>query len=169
MMEKIASLVEDFEKGRINRRELIRNLAIATSAAGAAGTVPANAAEPVLKATGVLHISYQVRDYKKTRDFYSNLLGMKVVSDTGQRCDLHVGNDVIIIRNLTLSSASSKPAENPGVDHLCYSIANWNKDRVFNELKRRGYKPEPEGDKDLQVKDPDGYHIQLSARQEMPK
>jgi catechol 2,3-dioxygenase-like lactoylglutathione lyase family enzyme len=167
MIEKIASLVEAFENGKINRRDLIRSLTIATGAAGA--PVPAVAAEPVLKATGVLHISYQVKDYKKTRDFYTNLLGMKVVADTGQRCDLHVGNEVIIIRNTSLSSASSKPAEKPGVDHLCYSIANWNKDRVFNTLKQRGYKPEPEGDRDLQVKDPDGYHIQLSARQEMPK
>ena len=168
MIQTIAKLVEDFESGKINRRELIHNLAIATGA-GTAGAVPAVAAEPVLQATGILHISYQVKDYKKTRDFYTNLLGMRVVADTGQRCDLHVGNDVIIIRNTTLSSASSKPAEKPGVDHLCYSIANWNRDRVLNTLKQRGYKPEPEGDRDLQVKDPDGYHIQLSARQEMPK
>jgi len=167
MIQRVASLVEAFEAGKINRRELIRKLALVTGAAGAA--VPAAAAESVLQATGVLHVSYQVKDYKKTRDFYSGLLGMKVVADTGQRCDLHVGNDVIIIRNLTLNSASSKPAENPGVDHLCYSIANWNKDRIFSDLKKRGYKTEPEGDKDLQVKDIDGYHIQLSARREMPK
>lgn len=167
MIQTIAKLVEAFENGKINRRELIRSLAIATGSAGAA--VPAIAADSVLQATGVLHISYQVKDYKKTRDFYTNLLGMKVVKDTGQRCDLHVGNEVIIIRNTTLSSASSKPAEKAGVDHLCYSIANWNRDRIFNTLKQRGYKPEPEGDRDLQVKDPDGYHIQLSARQEMPQ
>jgi catechol 2,3-dioxygenase-like lactoylglutathione lyase family enzyme len=168
MIRMLVKLVEDFENGKINRRELIRNVTIAAGA-GAAGAVSAAGADPVLQATGILHISYQVRDYKKTRDFYTNLLGMKVVTDTGQRCDLHVGNEVIIIRNTTLSSASSKPTEKPGVDHLCYSIANWNKDRVFNELNRRGYKPEPEGPRDLQVKDPDGFHIQLSARQEMPQ
>ena len=118
MEQKIASLVEAFERGRINRRELIRDLAV-VAGAGTAGAIPAAAADPVLQAMGLLHISYQVKDYKKTRDFYTNLLGMKVVADTGQRCDLHIGNDVIIVRNTTLSSASSKPAEKPGVDHLC--------------------------------------------------
>ncbi len=164
----IANLLQDFENGKMNRRQLIRSLAVAASAGGAASSVPAYAAgEPVLKATGILHLSYQVANYAKTRDFYSSVLGMKVANDTGQRCDLSIGRFVMIARNGTLTSASTKAGKTPLVDHLCYSIDKWNKDAIFAELKRRGLNPQPEGDKDLQIKDPDGYHIQLSARQDM--
>lgn len=164
----ITNLVQDFETGKINRRQLIRGLAVAAGAAAGTTSVPAYAAgEPVLKATGILHVSYQVASYAKTRDFYSGILGMKVANDTGERCDLSIGHYVMIARNGTLTSASTKAGKTPLIDHICYSIDNWNKERIFAELKRRGLNPQPEGDKDLQIKDPDGYHIQLSARQEM--
>src|ERR1044071_1074362 len=67
-MERIvANLVQDFETGKINRRQLIRGLAVAASAAAGTTSVPAYAAgEPVLKATGILHVSYQVANYAKT-------------------------------------------------------------------------------------------------------
>lgn len=47
------------------------------------------------------HISYQVNDYVKTRDFYADLLGMKVMGDNGKQCELVLGesNTFVIPRN----------------------------------------------------------------------
>src|SRR5713101_5235482 len=90
----IAKLLHDFEDGRMTRRQLIRSLALTASAAAAAGAAPAAAAgeAPGFKAIAVNHISYQVADYAKTRDFYANLLGMKVTQDNGSQCYLTFGD-----------------------------------------------------------------------------
>ena len=72
----IAKLLQDFEQGKMNRRQLIQSLAMAATAASAAA--PALAAESPFKAVAVNHISYQVKDYKVTRDFYADLFGMRL-------------------------------------------------------------------------------------------
>src|SRR5215470_7084962 len=97
MEQIIAKLLQDFESGKMNRRQLIRSLAVAASAAAA---VPAVAEEPKgFKAVTVNHISYQVADYAKTRDFYVDLLGMKVSGDTGRQCNLSFGDTFLLPRN----------------------------------------------------------------------
>jgi catechol-2,3-dioxygenase len=81
----IAKLVDEFAKGKLTRRQLIQNLTIAATAATAAST-PASAAEgKVLTATNINHVSYQVTDYARTRDFYAGLFGMKVSDDDGKQ------------------------------------------------------------------------------------
>lgn len=151
----IAKLVQDFEQGRLTRRQLIRTLAL-TSAASAVN--PAEAADPALKAAGIHHISYQVADYARTRDFYAGLLGTKISEDDGkQQCVLTLGTVRIILRN-------GLAGRTPVVDHIAYSFENWNQEAVLAGLKTRGLKPEPEGERSFQLKDPDGYHVQLSAR-----
>ena len=84
MESVIAKLLQDFEQGKMNRRQLIQSLSIA--AAATAGMAPAaNAAAKPLEALYVNHISYSVTDYAKCRDFYVGLLGMKVTEDDGKQ------------------------------------------------------------------------------------
>ena len=71
----IHKLLQDFEHGKITRRQLIQTLAFTATAASTAAT--AEAAAPA-NATYINHVSMQVADYTKTRDFYSGLFGMKV-------------------------------------------------------------------------------------------
>ena len=157
MEQLIAKLIQDFEEGKTSRRQLIRTLAVTVSAAAVTGVTPALAAEAApLKAVGIDHVSYQVADYARTRDFYAGLLGLKVSADNGKQCNLALGGLNIIVRN--------GMGATPTVDHIAYSIDNWNDDAVLAELKRRGLDPKPEGTNSFQVKDPDGYHVQLSAR-----
>jgi hypothetical protein len=51
----------------------------------------------------------------------------------------------------------------PLVDHICYSIADYNKNQVFALLKQRGLDPQPgkEDPTDITIKDPDGFNVQL--------
>src|SRR6266853_6050223 len=130
----IAKLVQEFEQGRLTRRQLIQSLAVAATAASAASGVPAAAAEgKTLNATNFNHVSYQVTDYAKTRDFYAGLFGMKVSDDDGKQCRLSFGNNILIVRN-------RQPA--PKVDHIAYTIANCDQEKegAEAELKRRGLK-----------------------------
>jgi catechol 2,3-dioxygenase-like lactoylglutathione lyase family enzyme len=154
----IAKLLHEFEQGKLNRRQLIQNLALAATATSAVSAMPAAAAEgSIIRATNINHVSYQVTDYAKSRDFYAGLFGMKVSEDDGKQCRLSFGDNILIVR-------SRQPA--PKVDHIAYTIANWDteKEAVEAEVKRRGLKI-VQGDikTSLHVLDPDGLGVQFGG------
>jgi catechol 2,3-dioxygenase-like lactoylglutathione lyase family enzyme len=153
----IAKLLQDFEQGKMTRRQLVQSLAMAATAAAAVSATPAAAAEgKVFKATSFNHVSYQVADYTKSRDFYVGLFGMKVTEDDGKQCRLVFGDNILIPRNRT-------PAGK--VDHIAYTIANWDKEKdgVEAELKRRGLTFTGDAKSSFHVKDPDGFEVQFGG------
>jgi catechol 2,3-dioxygenase-like lactoylglutathione lyase family enzyme len=156
----IAKLLRDFERGHMTRRQLIQSLAMAATAAGASAA-PAGAADGKgFKAVAVNHISFQVADYGRTRDFYADLLGMKVLKDTGRQCNLAFGDQGTWL----LPRNAREGTTPPKVDHIAYTIENWDKDAVEAELKRRGLSPRVDTDNSFHVKDPDGFDVQISGK-----
>ena len=160
-MEHIINrLLQDYEHGKLTRRQLIQTLAVgATAVAGVASVeaAPANA-------TYINHVSMQVADYRKSRDFYSGLFGMKVTNDDGKaQCRLAFGDNLIIPRN-----AASRPGGKVGIDHIAYTLAGWDTDKsvkpaVEAELKKRGLEIRTtEGS--FHVKDPDGFEVQMGGK-----
>ena len=110
-----------------------------------------------LQALYINHVSYQVTDYTKTRDFYAGLFGMKVVEDDGKtQCRLLFGDNILAVRN-----ASTRPDKKIGVDHIAYTIANWDaeKDANLAEIARRGLKLTEA----TSVADPDGFRVQFGG------
>ena len=160
MEHLIATLLQDFEQGRMTRRQLIQTLALTATAASAVGKAAA-ADTPVAKALAINHVSYQVADYKKTRDFYAGLFGMTVSDDDGMQCRLTFGDNILIARNRT-------PAGK--VDHIAYTLAGWDSDKnvkpaVEAELKRRGLQiRSTEGS--FHVQDPDGFEVQMGGKKQ---
>ena len=157
----IGRLLQDYEHGKMTRRQLIRTLALTATAASTAAA--AEAAAPA-NAVYINHVSMQVADYTKTRDFYAGLLGMKVTNDDGKtQCRLTFGDNIIIARN-----AGSRPGGKPGVDHIAYTLANWDTDKAVRpaveaELKRRGLMIRTtEGS--FHVQDPDGFEVQVGGK-----
>jgi len=156
MEQIIAKLLNEFEQGKMNRRQLIQSLAVAATAAAAA---PAQAAPSPFKAVTVNHISYQVADYKKTRDFYVDLLGMEVKQDNDRsQCYLTFGNSFLLPRN---ARGERKP---PLVDHIAYTVETWNTQAAFDELTKRGLNPRKDTEDSFHVKDPDGFDLQISGK-----
>ena len=161
MEQIINNLLNDFENGKMSRRQLVQSLALTTVAA-TAGT-PAIAADANAKhfqAQTVNHISYGTADYGKTRDFYSDLLGMKVIQDSGKQAIMKFGDSLLIARNTV------DPAGKPYVDHICYTLANWDEKAVEAELKRRGLDPKLDtggNQRTFHVKDPAGFDLQIGG------
>jgi catechol 2,3-dioxygenase-like lactoylglutathione lyase family enzyme len=168
----IARLLQDFEQGKMTRRQLIQSLALTATAAAAASAADA-AASPVAQAVSINHVSYQVADYTKTRDFYAGLFGMKVSRDNGRECRLRFGDNILIARN--------RPSGTPKVDHIAYTLANWDTDKkvkgaVEAELKRRGLKvrtTEPSAENrrpgeepSFMIEDPDGFQVQMGGKEQ---
>jgi len=156
----IGKLLEEFEQGKINRRQLIQSLAMAASVAGA--TAPAAVTGKGFQATTVNHISYQVADYARTRDFYADLLGMKVVHDNGKECYLVFGDTHLIPRHGRSAGAT------PRIDHVAYTIENWDRKAVEAELKRRRLNPRPDEETSFHIKDPDGFDLQICSKDMKP-
>ncbi len=193
MEQIITKLIRDFEDGFVNRRQLIQNLALAFSAALGGKALaqtpagkPAGAVDSPFNTVAVDHISYQVKDYRVTRDFYAGLLGMEVKNDTGKQCELYFGNSMLLARNHRPRSGDAtastpppaapapggRPAPTSLVDHIAYRIYNWDTDQVRDELMRRnllkdGARPDTGGGiagySSFHVSDPDGFNLQISG------
>ena len=157
----IAQLLEQFETGKIGRRDLIQKL---TLAAVAVSRAPAPAGG--FKTIGIDHISYEVVNYKRTRDFYADLMGMTVSEDNGtNQCELHFGDSMIIARNRPASVSRTR------VDHIAYRIADWDTNKVKEELDRRKLQPRldtgqtksPTNFSSFHVQDPDGFDLQITG------
>ena len=195
MEQIITKLLRDFEEGFLNRRQLIQNLGLAFTAAldGASAQTPAGkpagTQDSPFKTVELDHISYQVNDYRVTRDFYADLMGMEVKNDNGKtQCELYFGNSMLLARNhfrprggeaagsTPPTAAAPQPGSRPPstalVDHLAYLIYNWDTDQVREELLRRkllteNAKPDTGGGipgySSFHVSDPDGFNLQISG------
>ena len=158
----IANLLQNFEQGKMTRRQLIQSLALAATAASAATAAPAAAADShVVKTTYLNHVGYQVADYGKSRDWYAELFGMKVALDDGKKANLALGESLLIFHN-------RQSPTTPIIDHICFTIADWDKDKsvrgaVEAELKRRGLAVQSSANS-LDIKDPDGFRLQLGGK-----
>jgi catechol 2,3-dioxygenase-like lactoylglutathione lyase family enzyme len=173
-------MLQDFEQGKMNRRQLIQSLAMAASVAGAAESAVAAEGKAGFKTVGLNHISYVVSDYTKTRDFYAGLMGMNVSHDDGKQCYLSFGNSWLLPRNARVPGGEGKqgkdgkarppmaPQTPPLVNHIAYTIDNWNQDKVKEVLLSWGLEPRVDTENSFHVKDPDGFDLQISGKEMKP-
>jgi catechol 2,3-dioxygenase-like lactoylglutathione lyase family enzyme len=162
MEDSIAKLLKDLEKGEMDRRRLVQGLGITAAAAFAAAVAPkAAAASKGFKAVAWNHISYTVADVARSRDFYVDLFGMTPTWDDGIQSELDFGDPSAVD---SLYFRKAKPGNKAGVDHLAWSVDNWVKDQAETELKSLGLNPTPGGPVTWNVKDPDGFTVQIIAK-----
>ena len=173
----IATLLKDFEDGRMDRRQLIQSLAMTAMAgpAAAAGLAQAPAPKAPWKTAKLDHISYAVSDYRRSAAFYSSLMGWEVASDNGtNQATLRIGSvGEIIIRNARQAAATpaaqgsaDRPPVTGVINHISWGVEPWDTEGVKAELERRGLKPRPDMQgtdfKSWHVLDPDGWDLQIS-------
>jgi catechol 2,3-dioxygenase-like lactoylglutathione lyase family enzyme len=171
MESVIAGLLQDFENGKMTRRQLIQSLALAAVAAAPAGSAAAQAAQKAStsppqhdaapwKTVWLDHISYAVSDYRRSTAFYRDLMGWEIKNDNGtSQCTLNInGLGEIIIRNRrepggnatagANGAAGAQPSNRPPltgvINHVSWGVQPWDTDKVKAELERRGLKPRPD-------------------------
>ena len=159
--DQVERLLGRFEAHTLTRRELVASLAALAASATASAQTP----QPTAVAQGktLNHISIAVTDVGKSADFYSRLLGLKVVS--------RPGNGGI---NLGLSDGflGLYKLPNPGTPHhFCIGVDNYDPDKIAARLQAMGLKASVDrnpanrtsGGDQLYFSDPDGTRVQLSA------
>jgi catechol 2,3-dioxygenase-like lactoylglutathione lyase family enzyme len=161
----IADLVKDFDAGRISRRQFCEGVAVAATVFAAGGAAEAAPAKG-FKLLGVNHVSYSCAEYTKARDFYRDVLGMQVINDNGKsRANLAFGpapgkgGQFLVARNF---GANPPKRSQSIVDHVCYTIADWDDARVNAALSKAGLHPNGRHGS-VNVFDPYGFQCQLAS------
>jgi catechol 2,3-dioxygenase-like lactoylglutathione lyase family enzyme len=168
----IADLVQNLDSGRIDRREFCQAVALAAAVYGAGDAAQAQA-QRGFKIIGINHMSYTCPDYTRARDWYASVLNMKSENtrDDGKRANMMFGPEqgkggsFLVARNpgvVASGSAGVKPGAQAVIDHVCYTVPNWDEARVRATLKAKGLDVTGR-DGSLHVYDVFDYDVQLAS------
>jgi catechol 2,3-dioxygenase-like lactoylglutathione lyase family enzyme len=171
-MERIITdLVKDYESGKLDRREFCKTVALAAAVYAAGDTARAQAPGG-LRMIGVNHISYTCPDYTKVRDWYVSVLGMENAKgrDNGQQANLMFGPEPgkggsFVVARTSRPPVNPRPAAQSFVDHVCYTIPNWDDGRVNAALRATG-RSFTSRSGNVNVLDPFNYPVQLANSEE---
>ena len=151
MQDRIEKLVQTYEKGGLTRRQLVVGLTALVSGT-AAPTSPST-----FKATGLNHVALAVTDLARSRDFYTNLLGMRVHREDAGSCFLTFGNNFVALFRRNQA----------GMDHYCYSVEGYDAHKAAQRLGEQNLESRVRGDR-IYFDDPDGLTVQLAAAEHRP-
>ena len=163
-MERVLeSLVSRYERGQCSRRELLATLGmlVAMPSITTAAAPPA----PLFRCRELNHVTLRVRELGRSKQFYSRLLGLPLLSEDKDWCRLSLGRGFL---SLWQESAAT------GFDHWCVGVESFTnaragaddhtRDSVRDTLIREGFPiRRDEGDSTIYVRDPDGNEVQLEA------
>ncbi len=152
MEAEITNLVEQFECGRLTRRQLIGRLTGFAAAMSAAPAAFGAREGSTFKATDVNHVALSVTDVARSRVFYEEHLGLETTRAGSTSSFLSCGTDFLAL-------FKGKVA---GLHHYCYSIGDYAPDTAVKRLVAVGLKPDRRGNR-VYFKDPDGIEVQVSA------
>ena len=148
----IATLVERFESGGINRRQLIQGLSLLF----ATGQAPAALAQPApLRGTRIDHVSVLVADLQRSAAFYQSVFGMTTLSEDKPNQILRLG------RERTIVSLRHEGDARGVVDHFAIAVDGFNRQATTEQLKQHGLTPQENIQYGFYVKDPDGMVVQV--------
>jgi hypothetical protein len=183
----VAAKLDEYKSGKITRRQLLETLTVAAATTAATGAQAAPAQNRALRAALTNHISYECPDFRRVADWYSRVFNMEQVTYASEPTQIGMpfgrrnvkplgvtADDVpasyIVIRTRNPSgtpadvSASARPRARARIDHIAYTVADFNRDRARAELRALGVQNIRDGGLySLHMTDPFGYDIQLSG------
>jgi catechol 2,3-dioxygenase-like lactoylglutathione lyase family enzyme len=183
----VAMKLDEYRSGKISRRQLLETLTLAAAATAATGAQAAPARDRALKAALVNHISYECPDMRRVADWYSRVFNMEQVTyasepsqigmPLGRRNQKPLGvtaDDVpasyIVVRTRNPAgtaadkAATARPRSRAMIDHIAYTVADFDRDRARAELRALGVQNIRDGGLySLHMTDPFGYDIQISG------
>jgi catechol 2,3-dioxygenase-like lactoylglutathione lyase family enzyme len=160
----IADLVKSFEDGKMDRREFCQTVALAATVYAAGDAAHAQTSTG-FKVLGINHFSYTCPDYTRARDFFISVFGLEVAKDTGQRANLMFGPEpgkggtFMIPRNPV---NTNRPPPRAVIDHFCFTLSNWNEQRVRGAIKAKGSELSGGRNGSLHVLAPYNYDVQFA-------
>ena len=149
-------MINDFEHGRLSRRQLIGHLTgLLAASVGASVAFSAQAqaqpprSSPTFDAVDLHHIALSVRDVQRSEKWYQQHLGLKSMGGEGF---LTTGNGWLALFQ----------SERPGLHHYCYSIPKYGPDAAIARLEAAGLTAKRRGNR-VYFDDPDGIEVQVAG------
>lgn len=162
MTQQLDQLLDDYDRKKISRRELMA-LLLATGAAAATRSTQAQTVEPVAIGRSMNHVSLSVADVNRSADFYNRVLGMEIISRPANGgLNMGLGGE---------SFLGLYQFANPGsMHHLCIGVDDYNADAMAERLQEHGIEARvnrdpanrTSGGDQLYFSDPDGITLQLA-------
>ena len=160
----IADLVRKFEGGKIDRREFCQTVALAATVFAAGDAAHAQSSTG-FKVLGINHFSYTCPDYTRARDFFISVFALDSAKDTGDRANLMFGPEpgkggtFMITRN---PIRGNRPAPRAVIDSFCFTLSNWNEERVRGAIRSKGLDISGGRNGSLHVLAPFEYDVQFA-------
>ena len=124
MENLFAKLLQNIESGKISRRQLMQSAALATGSALVAKSLSAAFAQGgrrTFPVTTINHLSFNVPDYVKTRDWYVEVLGMQVRWDDGQKCEVVFGS-MPEPNGMYINPIPPRPGQKTTLNHFAFGV-----------------------------------------------
>jgi catechol 2,3-dioxygenase-like lactoylglutathione lyase family enzyme len=114
--------------------------------------------EAAVQAIGLDHIMLTVSDLEKSSAFYRKFFGNEI-SRTKKPARVWFA-----VANTRLGLEDAGATKMPGVDHICYRVAGYNRKLAAERLKKLGAEIASSNDEDLlRFRDPNGFTVELKA------
>src|SRR5262249_40217505 len=134
MQDSVENLVTQFEKGTLNRQQLIQGLLAAMAPTSrVAHAQPDTSAMSTFRGRSLNHVTLSVTDVERSQEFYSRLLGgtmscRSIETDKGAKIEsaaLALSDGFIALFKLG----------EPKVHHFCVGVENFSIDAALEQLK----------------------------------
>jgi catechol 2,3-dioxygenase-like lactoylglutathione lyase family enzyme len=161
----IAGLLNQYDRGAITRRTLIRRLVSLAGLATTTATAAQNLQMSFDWAPLVDHVQISSENVRSSTEFYRNVLGLNLLRvgppDDRNCCPdesafLGVGSRLIL--------AIRKKSPGRELDHYALLMNNFDRDRVTRELLSRGAQTKQTPATGFYIEDPDGIKVQLMGQ-----
>ena len=150
MIAELENLLSYYERGGMSRRQLVAALAAIATPAAAPAQAP-------LRAATLNHVTLAVSDVERSRQFYTELLSMPIVSRQANGVNLGAGSS---------SFVGLYDIPSPRIHPFCLGVDNFDADSTLEALEKKGIKGRirlRDDVKELYFQDPDGIQVQLQG------
>jgi catechol 2,3-dioxygenase-like lactoylglutathione lyase family enzyme len=158
MINQVESLLNDFESGKLTRRQIAVSLAALAAGTLVSPLARADGAGPQsFPAVSLNHVTLRVPDLQRTSRFYQEFFQMPLRQHSPTVHILGVGNSFFGLEQ----GDNNEPGR---LDHYDFGITNFNADQIRAALRTRNLVIQDErASESFKFRDPDGFVVQVNG------
>jgi catechol 2,3-dioxygenase-like lactoylglutathione lyase family enzyme len=117
----------------------------------------------MIETSGIDHVVLHVSDVERSKQFYTEILGMTVYREDEGQVFLHAGRQGVA---LFRKPQGASLITGNDLNHLALNVASGTYETLKQELERHGVavRGRPGQDRCIYFQDPDGHRLQLMMR-----
>lgn len=162
MSDELERLVTMYDRGHLNRRQLLQGLLgleLGTSLFNTRSdaSTSGDQSEPMFRAHTINHVTIRTADVSRSKAFYQALTGLAVLAEDKDSCEFRLEHGFLGVYAL-------EPGQRAGYDHFCLGIDAYDAPRALAALKLAMPDAQPtlESGDQVFLRDPDGVRVQLA-------